>query len=87
MSRGQSKTGEPVAKDRTHGSRGATRIPRKALLEADASAALSEQLMEELASITAADEAITWAQRSLSAKNTLTSVDAEIIEQAFRVKM
>jgi len=85
LSRGQS--GEPVAKDRTHGSRGVTRLPRKALLEADASAALRAQLIEELASITAADEAVTWAQHSLAAKNTLMSVDAEVIEQAFRVKM
>jgi hypothetical protein len=30
---------------------------------------------------------VTWAQHSLAAKNTLTPVDAEVIEQAFRVKM
>lgn len=40
-----------------------------------------------MASITAADEAVTWAQHSLTDKNTLMSVDDEIIEQAFRKKM
>ena len=41
----------------------------------------------ELAAIATADEAVTWAQRCLPAKNTLTSADADVIEQAFRVKM
>jgi hypothetical protein len=59
----------------------------KTLLEPAASAALRDQLMEELASIAAAKDAVVWAQRSLPAKNTLTSADADIIEQVFRVKM
>ena len=33
------------------------------------------------------DESLAWAQRSLSAKNMLTSTGAEAIEQAFRTKM
>ena len=32
-------------------------------------------------------KSLAWAQRSLSAKNMLTSADAEAIEQAFRTKM
>ena len=43
--------------------------------------------MVELAAIAAEDESLTWAQRSLPAKNTLTSADAEAVEQAFRAKM
>src|SRR5262249_47389697 len=59
----------------------------KTLLEPEASAALRDQLIEELASIAAMEEAVVWAQRSLPAKNTLTSADADILEQAFQVKM
>ena len=59
----------------------------KMLLEPDASAVLRERLIIELAAIATADEAVTWAQRSLPAKNTLASADADVIEQAFRVKM
>jgi hypothetical protein len=89
QSNGQSKSGELVAEDHAQGSRGRSRPSRtpKTLLESDASAALREQLMDELARIAAADEAVAWAQRRLSAKNTLTSADADVIEQAFRVKM
>jgi hypothetical protein len=36
--------------------------------------------MDELAHVAAADEAVAWAQRGLSAKNTLTSADADVIE-------
>jgi hypothetical protein len=43
--------------------------------------------MEELTAIAAAEEAVAWAQRSLPAKNTLTSADADLIEQAFRGKI
>jgi hypothetical protein len=40
-----------------------------------------------LTAIAAAEEAVAWAQRSLPAKNTLTSADADLIEQAFRGKI
>ena len=43
--------------------------------------------MIELAAIASADEAALWAQRGLPAKNTLRPADADVIEQAFRVKM
>ena len=55
----------------------------KELLEPDASLFLREQLIIELAALVTVDEAVTWAQRSLPAKNTLTSADADVIEQAF----
>ena len=57
------------------------------LLEPDASAALRDKLTIELAAIASADEAALWAQRGLPAKNTLRPADADVIEQAFRVKM
>ena len=86
---GQSEPREHVAEDHANGSRGRSRLPRtpKTLLEADASATLCDQLMEELTAIAAAEEAVAWAQRSLPAKNTLTSADADLIEQAFRGKI
>jgi hypothetical protein len=89
MSKGQSKPREIRAEDHTKGSRGLSRLSRtpKPPLEPDASAGLRGQLIEELAAIAAADEAVAWAQRCLPAKNTLTLADAEVIEQAFRVKI
>jgi hypothetical protein len=71
-----------------NGSRGRKRPPTpKMLLQPDASAVLREQLLSELGTIATADEAAVWAQRILPAKNTLTSADADVIEQAFRAKM
>jgi hypothetical protein len=88
-SNGQSRPREHVAGDHANGSRARSRRSRnpKTLLEPDASAALRDQLMQELAAIATAEETVAWAYRSLSAKNTLTSADADIIEQAFRAKM
>src|SRR4029077_11083571 len=57
------------------------------VLDVDASAVLRDELIVELAAIATKDESLTWAQRSLPAKNTLTSADAEAVEQAFRARM
>jgi hypothetical protein len=80
---------EQVVDDQAAGKTAPNRRPPtpKTLLEPKASAALRDQLMEELASIAVAEDAVIWAQRSLPAKNTLTSADAGIIEQVFRIKM
>jgi hypothetical protein len=88
-SNGQSQPQEHLARGHANGSGARSRLLRtpKTLLEPDASASLRDQLMDELAAIAAGDEAVAWAMRNLSAKNTLTSADADIIEQAFRVKM
>jgi hypothetical protein len=59
----------------------------KTPLQSQLSAVLRIQLLEELAAIGSADEGVAWAQRRLSAKNTLTVSDAQLIEQAFRKKM
>ena len=90
-SNGRSPPHEHIARDPAAGKRARSRsspTPNpKTLLEPEPSAGLRDQLMEELASIVAAEEAVRWAQRSLPAKNTLMSADADIVEQAFRLKM
>src|SRR5262245_15267041 len=88
-SNGRSPPRDHIFGDQANGKRARSRLSRapKTLLEPDASAALRDQLREELAAIAAAEEAVLWAQRSLPAKNTLMSADADILEQAFRVKM
>ena len=55
----------------------------KRLLQAQLSAVLRAQLLEELTAIASADEGVAWAQRRLEAKNTLTLPDAELVEQRF----
>jgi hypothetical protein len=40
-----------------------------------------------LTATTTAEEAVAWACRRFPTKNTLTSADAEIIEQGFRTRM
>ena len=84
---GQPERRGDVATD--HATRSRKCHPRtpKVLLKPDASAVLRERLIIEVAAIATADEAVTWAQQSLPAKNTLTPADADVIEQAFRVKM
>jgi cell division protein FtsL len=44
-------------------------------------------MLNELETITTADDAAEWAYRRLPAKNSLMSSDARIIEQAFQAKM
>jgi hypothetical protein len=61
--------------------------PAKPVLAADASAALRDQLLAEMAGITGTDELSGWAHRSLPAKNKLTSADAQLVERAFGSKL
>src|SRR5262249_10058975 len=56
-------------------------------LQAQLSAVLRAQLLEELTAIASADEGVAWAQRRLEAKNTLMLPDADLVERAFREKM
>jgi hypothetical protein len=44
-------------------------------------------LLAELAEIASAEQATSWAQRILGAKNSLTAADARQVEDAFRVRM
>jgi hypothetical protein len=60
--------------------------PAKPILAADQSAALRDCLVAQLDGLQSADEAASWAHRSLPAKNTLTAADAEIVEAGSRGK-
>src|SRR5207249_8629336 len=55
-------------------------------LNQDQSAALRDKLLTELAEITSADPATSWARDALSAKNILTAADAKRVEDAFEQK-
>jgi ERF superfamily len=61
--------------------------PPKPALDPKASAALRDQLIAEIGEIKSDEEAANWAHRVLSAKNTLTTADAERINQAFQARL
>jgi hypothetical protein len=61
--------------------------PPKPVLAPDKSAVLRDRLVAELDALQSADDAASWAHRSLPAKNTLTTADAEIVEAGFRLKL
>src|SRR6516225_6845758 len=69
------------------GDRRAKANPRKSTLEPQASASLRHQLTTELKDLNSAEDAANWAQRVLAAKNTLTTPDAERVEQAFQARL
>src|SRR5262249_42019049 len=54
------------------------------VLTSEQSAVLRDRLLNQLAAIGSADEAASWAQRNLPAKNTLTATDAKVVEERFR---
>src|SRR5262245_60930980 len=58
-----------------------------AVLDAGHSAALRDKLLAEVESLTSADSAVTWAARTLGAKNTLVATDARRLEDAFEQKL
>src|SRR5262249_3888732 len=51
------------------------------------SAILREHLLGQLVAISSADEAAIWAQRNLPAKNTLTAIDAKVVEERFQDRL
>ncbi len=61
--------------------------PPTPTLEPQASAALRDQLTAEITGINSAEEAADWAHRVLGVKNTLTTSDAECVEQAFQARL
>jgi hypothetical protein len=61
--------------------------PPKPALDPKASIALCGQLTAEIEEIRSDEEAANWAHRVLSAKNTLTTADAECVEQAFQARL
>jgi hypothetical protein len=61
--------------------------PAKPVLAPDQSAMLRDRLVAELDALQSADEAASWAHRSLPAKNTLTGADAVLVEAGFQAKL
>ena len=57
------------------------------VLDPDGSAALRDQLLTEVDSLSSADTAATWAHRIMAAKNSLVTADARRVEDAFAAKM
>src|SRR5580658_8229550 len=61
--------------------------PPKQVLEPEKSAALRDQLVQELAELPTALEVTAWAQRALGDKNTLRTSDAAVVEAAFTSRL
>jgi ERF superfamily len=61
--------------------------PSKPVLGAEASRAVRDRLVSDIAGIDLAEPAIEWARQNLGAKNTLTAQDACIVEATFRDRM
>jgi hypothetical protein len=59
----------------------------RVILPADQSAMERDRLLAELDDVQSADDAANWAHRSLPAKNTLTVVDAQLVEAGFRIRL
>ena len=86
---GQTPNGHAFAADLkspadARGKKPVERPARKPVLAPDRSAVLRAQLVAELDGLRSADEAASWAHRSLPAKNTLTAPDADLVEIGFR---
>ena len=63
-----------------------TQSPR-AILGAEGSAELRDQLVAELSNLGSSDEAALWAHRCLGEKNRLTVIDAQRVEEAFQTRL
>ena len=71
-----------------HGRRnGKLSAPPKPSLSVPDSAASRERLLGELSDLSSLDDLASWAHRILPTKNTLTVVDAQLLEDAFTAKM
>ena len=60
---------------------------RLSILEPEQSAALREELLATLGTITSAEAATIWAQQALAAKNRLAAADAKLVEGAFECRL
>jgi hypothetical protein len=56
-------------------------------LDPDQSAAMREKLLIEVGNVTSAECAADWAGEALAAKNSLTSIDAKLVEDAFERRL
>jgi hypothetical protein len=60
---------------------------RLAVLDPDRSVALREKLLMEVGNFPSADSAAAWAREALAAKNSLTTSDAKLVEDAFERRL
>jgi hypothetical protein len=88
-SAGQASNGQAHATGASGNSRRRAPVTRAVplVLAADLSAPLRDRLLGELSGMQSSDEAASWANRSLPAKNTLIVADAQLVEEGFRVKI
>jgi len=77
----------PPSRESGNGRLRSTKSNAAAVLDAGESAALRDKLLAEIASLTSADLAVTWAARALPAKNSLIAADAKLLEDAFEQKL
>jgi ERF superfamily len=59
----------------------------KTALEASVSATTCERMLADLKTVISADEAATWAHKTMAIKNALAMEDANLIEETFRAKL
>ncbi len=59
----------------------------KGVLPPEESASLRQRLLGEVETLSSAEAAITWASKTLGAKNSLTAADARLVEDAFRARI
>ncbi len=59
----------------------------KAVLSSEGSASLRQRLLNEVQMLDTAEVAVTWASKTLGTKNSLTTADARLVEDAFRARI
>jgi hypothetical protein len=61
--------------------------PPKQTLSPEKSAALRDRILGELSALANQEQATTWAQKAMGAKNTLTTADCRLVEAAFAIRL
>jgi hypothetical protein len=87
---GESWTQRSTVASRVSGNgrmRGARRTVGTVVLDTAPSAMLRDKLLAEVASLTSAELAVSWAIQVLPAKNRLVAADAKVLEEAFEQKL
>jgi hypothetical protein len=79
----QARSGRRTVRDRNRSYSASPRLELSAAL----SASLRDELIREIESLDAADDATSWAQRKLAAKNKLSAADARQVEEAFKARL
>jgi hypothetical protein len=89
LSNGQGLNGsaKPTVPSRDGHRRVQAARPARSALPVHQSAAVRDRLLAELHRVQSSDEAANWAHRSLAAKNTLTTADAELVEVGFQKRL